>query len=69
MVDSGQPRPLVLALPKGRVLKQAVARLQQAGLALDEIDLTARERSMRHESSAATVQAPMPTREPLCFAA
>jgi len=55
MVDSGQPRPLVLALPKGRVLKQAVARLQQAGLALDEIDLTARERSMRHESSAATV--------------
>ena len=51
MIEAAE-RPLVLALPKGRVLKQAVARLQQAGL---EVDLTSSERTMRHESSAATV--------------
>ncbi|HZJ08498.1 MAG TPA: hypothetical protein VFD39_02275 [Trueperaceae bacterium] len=50
----GQPgkRPLVLALPKGRVLAQAVARLREAGL---PVDLTSGERAMRHESAAATV--------------
>lgn len=52
MTEAAAPRPLVLALPKGRVLKQAVARLQQAGLT---IDLAAGERAMRHESTGATV--------------
>lgn len=52
MVDHAGERPLTLALPKGRVLRQAVARLQQAGL---PIDLAADERTMRHETSQVTV--------------
>lgn len=43
---------LVLALPKGRVLEVAIAKLRAAGLALE---LSSDERALRHESDAATV--------------
>ncbi len=47
-----EPLRLVLALPKGRVLAEAVAALRAAGLALD---LAADERALRHDGADATV--------------
>src|SRR5690606_25464752 len=50
--DAGRQSALVLALPKGRVLAQAIARLNAAGL---DVELGAGERTMRHEYEGLTV--------------
>lgn len=50
--ETGRAGSLVLALPKGRVLEAAVARLRGAGL---DLSLSAGERAMRHESGGVTV--------------
>jgi len=47
-----QPRPLVVALPKGRVLDQALAALRSAGL---DLRLDSGERVLRHAGQAGTV--------------
>jgi ATP phosphoribosyltransferase len=47
-----EPLRLVLALPKGRVLPEALAALRAAGLSLD---LAADERALRHDGADATV--------------
>ena len=52
MSDAGRQSALVLALPKGRVLAQAIARLNAAGL---DVELGAGERTMRHEYEGLTV--------------
>ena len=49
---SGDTPGLVLALPKGRVLQQALDRLRQAGL---HLELSSDERALRHETSDTTV--------------
>ncbi|MBX3141347.1 MAG: ATP phosphoribosyltransferase [Trueperaceae bacterium] len=51
-MGSPEPTRLVLALPKGRVLPEALASLRAAGLSLD---LAADERALRHHGADATV--------------
>lgn len=51
-MPDARPRPLVVALPKGRVLDQALAALRAAGL---DLRLDGGERVLRHAGQAGTV--------------